>query len=381
MRKWIMTVAVIVAILCLSACANSKVTLDYGDAASFEAALNAGENLEGKTVQFIAGELHPDSAFGYNVWAGEHLNFVSSRNPDIQEGDTVSVKATEITSTLGSWVIKYEKIENAELGDTTIVSTNDSNSDTQSLNGAKSSSSGSGDFNVTSSSTSESTTGENSNDDSATHSGTQSFSVGNSGGNNSEQPLELKDYGWFLEDPTDDTGYVSFCGMIYNPNESLIAEFPKLTVTVKNANGDILATETQVGSIVMPEDTVTLCGMLTMPLADLEADANISFSVISEDFSVSSTYQKARSTDFVISSVSEHSGDFENYITGEITNNYNEKVSMVNLSIVLRKSGEIVYIENTFLNNLNAGETRAFEFSRYHDYPDHDTIDISAMVW
>ena len=37
-------------------------TIDYGDEASFEAALKQGENLEGKIVQFTAREFHPESA-------------------------------------------------------------------------------------------------------------------------------------------------------------------------------------------------------------------------------------------------------------------------------------------------------------------------------
>ena len=49
----------LVLILALCSCSStSKVAIDYGDAESFEAALNAGENLEGKVVQFIALELH-----------------------------------------------------------------------------------------------------------------------------------------------------------------------------------------------------------------------------------------------------------------------------------------------------------------------------------
>lgn len=121
MKRIINTVIIIIALMLLTSC-GKKVVLDYGDADSFEAALNAGDNLEGKTVQFIATELHPDSVTGYNVWAGKHLNFVSSRNPDIKAGDTVSVRTTEIKCVMGSWLIKYEKIKNAEIGDTTIIS-------------------------------------------------------------------------------------------------------------------------------------------------------------------------------------------------------------------------------------------------------------------
>lgn len=118
-----LSVIVIVMLSFFMAACGKKVVIDYGDAASFEAALNAGDNLEGKTVQFEALELHPDSASGYNVWAGEHLNFISARNPDIKAGDIVTVRATEIESALGSWLIKYEKIDNAVAGDDTITST------------------------------------------------------------------------------------------------------------------------------------------------------------------------------------------------------------------------------------------------------------------
>ena len=114
----------LVFMMMLTGCGSSATVLDYGDAESFEAALNAGENLEGKTVRFYASELHPDSAMGYNVWAGEHLNFISARNPDIKAGDSDDVKTTEITSSLGSWFINYEKIDNAVVGDNTIISGN-----------------------------------------------------------------------------------------------------------------------------------------------------------------------------------------------------------------------------------------------------------------
>lgn len=97
--------------------------IDYGDAESFEADLNEGKNLEGKIVRFVAGELHPKSAYGYNIWAGEHLNFVSSRNPDVQENDTVTVRTSTIENIMGSWIISYEKVDNAVMGDDTIIYT------------------------------------------------------------------------------------------------------------------------------------------------------------------------------------------------------------------------------------------------------------------
>ena len=95
-------------LLCSCGGGSGGTEVDYGDAQAFEEALNRGENLENKTLMFTVTELHPDSALGFNVCGGEHLNFISSRNPDLKVGDTAGVKATEITSMLGSWIIKYE---------------------------------------------------------------------------------------------------------------------------------------------------------------------------------------------------------------------------------------------------------------------------------
>ena len=101
---------------------DEQIILDYGNAEAFEAALNAGEILEGKTVQFVVKELHPDSALGYNIWAGEHLNFISEDDPGFQADDTVAVKVVKAKRVLGSWAISYEKIENAVAGENTITS-------------------------------------------------------------------------------------------------------------------------------------------------------------------------------------------------------------------------------------------------------------------
>lgn len=93
-----------------AACGVLPVKADYENAEDFEAALNAGEELEGKIVTFTVREFHPDSAFGYNLWAGEHLNFCSSKNPGVKAGDTITVKIVDVRSVIGSWILGYEMI-------------------------------------------------------------------------------------------------------------------------------------------------------------------------------------------------------------------------------------------------------------------------------
>ena len=110
MRKILVSLILAVLALTLAACDSNTAAPDFEDAASFEAALNNGEDLVGKTVKITVDELVPDSAFGYNIQTGEHLNFCSPNNPGVSVGDTLTVKVTEITSILGSYVIYYEVV-------------------------------------------------------------------------------------------------------------------------------------------------------------------------------------------------------------------------------------------------------------------------------
>ena len=92
-----------------SVAASAPVMPAAYDEATFESLLNEGQDLTGATVTFVAMELHPDSVFGYNIYAGQHLNFVSTKNPHINQGDVVTVKVTDISSIMGSWIISYSK--------------------------------------------------------------------------------------------------------------------------------------------------------------------------------------------------------------------------------------------------------------------------------
>lgn len=88
---------------------SSDYVLDYSDAASFEEALNDGVDVTGKLVQFDVNEYHPDSALGINCWSGEHLNFISEEELDVDSGSIVVGYITEEpTKLLGSWTIHHD---------------------------------------------------------------------------------------------------------------------------------------------------------------------------------------------------------------------------------------------------------------------------------
>ena len=83
------------------------IVLDYENEKEFESALNAGEDTIGKTVKFKVDDINPESSFGYDLWAGEHLNFVSDNAVSVNIGDELTVKIDSVENVVGSWIIHY----------------------------------------------------------------------------------------------------------------------------------------------------------------------------------------------------------------------------------------------------------------------------------
>lgn len=87
---------------------NTNVEPDY-TTEEFEEALNDGEDLTGKTVSVTIDNVEPSSAFGHNLQAGEHLNFVSNKNPKLEKGDSFIAEVEEVENVMGSFIITYKK--------------------------------------------------------------------------------------------------------------------------------------------------------------------------------------------------------------------------------------------------------------------------------
>ena len=91
---------------------NTEKTINYYNAEALESDLNAGKKCEGKVALIICKELHPDSILGYNIYAGEHINLVSDKDPGIKEGAEVLIKTKKISKILDkSWKVEYELLE------------------------------------------------------------------------------------------------------------------------------------------------------------------------------------------------------------------------------------------------------------------------------
>lgn len=150
MKKILFIAVTLLVVLSIASC-GSDVTedtynyvIDYEDATEFETALNNGEKVKDKVVQFQVKDYVPDSILGINCHAGEHLNFLFETEPFVDKGDTIVVRITEEPSKvflIGSWKVPCEFLDITGVGeldtekDDEIVS--DNNSETTNANGGK----------------------------------------------------------------------------------------------------------------------------------------------------------------------------------------------------------------------------------------------------
>ena len=339
MKKSILHLLSILLSICvlfsLSACSSSdsSVSVDYKNAETFESALNDGDNVVGKTVKFHADSLHPESRYGYNIWAGEHLNFISADSPGIKRGETVVVM---VTSTLqldnGSWLIYYD-----------IAGTENSSSKTDSLK--------------PSSSTSKAT-----------------FKKAE------PKSLQITETGLYIESSYlwDDTVYINYIGFVHNPNNEETALFPKLIATAKNPDGTILAADEQSGSVIMPGDTIPIMGTFSIISSEIKEGSYVDYQVECKSFQEDSfIYSSARTTDFKISNISEHSGSRAS-VTGEVKSSFSENVSMLKIIAIFRKDNKIAGVERTYID-LSAYQSKAFEIDSLTGFPEHDSVEIYAV--
>lgn len=324
-RKILSILFVFIAVLSFCAC-TGKTMKSYSDAETFEAALDAGEDVVDSEVTFTVKEIVPNSRFGYCVRAGKHLNFSMKEEDGVSVGDTVTIRVNAVGKYGPSWAINYKDYAQPEVkeGEGNTEEKNESNHD--------------------------------------------------------YQVLMLGKKGFFAKSPYDDSDdmiYLYFAGEVINLSDAAIAQSPKLTITVRNSNEQILATADATGTIIMPEDRVILTGMVSIPKTNGWKDSTLELSTDCRGFVKESFFYKpVRTDEFEFKNISSDSGK-HSYVAGEVTNNSSEDFSMVEITMVLEKDGAFVYAEHTYVA-LDSGQTKAFQFQKYGKWPEYDKIKVSV---
>lgn len=363
---------------CSGAASNSlsSTVVDYGDERAFEAALNRGENLEGKVVRIYVSEFHPDSALGYNLWSGEHLNFVSAKNPDIKAGETVTVRATSIENRLGSWVISYDVVTDWIIDSTTIVSESAGKADHTDAESQEPNEPGATETEAESITppptlspipvpqTTDSPSGNSSTDTQPTPKPeSKEF-----------KDLVVEESGYYLVQGYYGT-YLYYGFYLYNPNESKIVQYPTVRITARDADGVLLGTEDQVLNAIYPLERYAH-GFQAFKVD--EVPASVSFEVVSpkERNIKSASTEKPYSPLFIVNYTKR-----DDKIVGEISNPNDYDFDLVAVTAIFRDSdGNLVCGDTTFVDDVAAGTTTPFEMSVSRYFSAFD-FEMSAKPW
>lgn len=209
-------------------------------------------------------------------------------------------------------------------------------------------------------------------------------SVDTSSSNEELQPLEIEEHAVCnssLNTEGSDTRYIDYVGKITNPNTSVAIKYPKFQISIENEDGTVLATDYSTGTYIMPGDSVILSGTVSVPAANITSDTKVQYSVDGSDAVSAEGLDVPRTSELEITNVSEQNKDWNTAITGKITNNSTINCSMIQLDALFKKDGEIVGVDSTYVDDLAAGGTTAFEIDTLGDLPEHDTVEVYAQYW
>ena len=315
---------IVLLLLCtplLSSRAYAVEYIDFGDANVFEEALNNGENVTNKIVSFEVTEIHPNFSLGFNLWSGQHLNFVSPSPVDVKPRDILTARITNVTNMLGSWFINYEIISDAVPGP-----------DTRYYNAA----------------------------------------------NDQLKPLEIIECGFSCsEQRSTCSTYYSF--ILYNPNDNKTIRFPTVRMVARNANGAMLGTEDKAMHQIDPHETVAFASYF--PSLDV-MPATIDFQVMDpQDYNIikptNVITDPMRAVNYTMTA-----SKFNTKIVGEISNYTGYDFSTVGVVVLFRDvNGNLAGGETQYVSNVLSGGTTPFEVSIHSALTVFDRYEVRVIPW
>lgn len=192
--------------------------------------------------------------------------------------------------------------------------------------------------------------------------------------------VECSDANYTVLNAEDGTCTILYSLRLTNPNEDYAVMLPTITITLKNAEGGIIAVEEAVLMGLAAGDSFMYGNYI---YCDGGTPATIEFSAgndASEYYYIEqegSEYIYA--ADLSVSNVSEIPGSYGmKSFTGEVTNNSTQTVNPT--IVVLYKKGD-AYVggENSYASEVAPGETIPFEVTSFHEFTDYDSFEIIAI--
>lgn len=197
----------------------------------------------------------------------------------------------------------------------------------------------------------------------------------------SKEPIELElaDYGYTVSQNNGRTS-ISYAVRIKNPNKKYAVDFPVITTTVRGEDGKILTTDDMTLSCIAADDIITYAGGLSYESDELPESVDISVGNRDNNFVLQLLSDAIPQEYIVIENTSEIVGEYNTKYTGEITNKSDADMDAA-VSIIFTKEGKLLGGTTSYVDDIGAGETKAFEISASGTISDYDSYEIHAIQW
>lgn len=216
-----------------------------------------------------------------------------------------------------------------------------------------------------------------SSDNESSENSNQSDQMVNEVEDTSPSDLVITESGW----SSDENGYTYYGLGIQNPNDGFEAQYPKITISGKDADGNILFAENQTLFIIFPNETV----YFGFQAGNGVAPSSVEFSITDCQWVDSEGLPENL---FNISETTEtDSGYGIVSFAGNITCNADvdtdkaPQFGQTAVTVILRNdSGQIIYGMSTFIDTPVKDVATPFEISAY-SVPEHSSYEIYAQLW
>lgn len=190
------------------------------------------------------------------------------------------------------------------------------------------------------------------------------------------QGVVLLDTGYSM---SEDNEYIYWAAEFQNPEGNSTAyEFTKILVTAYDANGTVLATENQTMNSLQPGEKQAFGSLMD---SHGQIPAKVDFAIESGT-PIAPSQDALKSSDFQIEGVTERNDEFGDVTyTGTVKNNGAKDTDSVGIVVALKMDGKLVYAANAYVNDLAAGQQKAFEINTWGKVPAHNSYEVIAYDW
>jgi len=185
--------------------------------------------------------------------------------------------------------------------------------------------------------------------------------------------LDVKEFAWYISGD-----YLQCVVVISNTSNKYAIEYPEFRVTAYNAENKVMGTEEQTLSLIYPNQEF-VCNLLLFEVD--EEPSKIKITLLEPDkYEILSSSKLEHKTH--VQMIGQNLSVMDELVTGEIYNPNDYDVESAWVTVIFRNdAGEIIFGENTFVDQIYANDSVPFDVGIYTNIELPEECEVYAYFW